>query len=190
MVALRRALLETCIRPRRCMEVKGLPPCGGSENHQNDDLSVVLGVGQCIGGIMSLTSRARQLALLTNWSHQRCINELRAVGAEASDLADAAQWSVQRAEVFLIDPRFDAEYAEVSQWARYVEEHDCDSCGTRAFHGLDKKGTHVSGSLQFCPECVGGSEMWHCSRCGGEVLGQPGDGEICSNCWNNLMNRD
>lgn len=139
---------------------------------------------------MSLTSRARNLARLTGWPHQRCVNELRNIGVQADAFAQDADWPVQRAELYLINNDFDEEYAEVSHGARYVRNHRCAECGKLAFHGLDKKGTHVSGYEEHCPECVGEYGVWTCSRCGSEIAGSPTDTDVCSNCWDHIVNRD
>ena len=139
------------------------------------------------GQVMSITSRARNLSRATGLTHQQAVNAIRQMGTAARDLAAKNNWSLKRAEAFLLDPDADSEHAAVSSDARYVHEATCNNCSTVFFVGYDKKGTPV-GPLEFCPACREEHGLDHCPRCGAEML-LPNDG-VCEDCWRSVIERE
>jgi len=52
---------------------------------------------------MNLTTRARRLQTVTNWSYQTCLQKLRELGARPAELAKERNWCIDQADAYLLD---------------------------------------------------------------------------------------
>lgn len=138
---------------------------------------------------MSLKSRARNLQTLTGWPLQKCEQEILGLGEKPKDLVERSQWSLKRADAYLVDPDLDPEHDEATSSARYVTEEECKSCGQMFFSGVDKKGVDAFNNTGYCPDCLGDDpETWECSYCGETFLGEWQS--ICDDCFSFQVNKD
>jgi hypothetical protein len=53
---------------------------------------------------MNLTTRARHLQSATNWPYQTCLQKIRGLGSGPAEVAKQNQWSIDQADLYLIDP--------------------------------------------------------------------------------------